>query len=228
MDGVLLVDKPERMTSHDVVDFIRRRFRIKKVGHAGTLDPMATGLLVILLGKSTKDSLLFSGQEKGYEATMVLGVRSDTGDADGMLTDAGGDAAIERETLNKAFEAFLGEIDQVPPMYSAVKYKGKKLYELARRGIAVKREPRRVIIRSLSIHKYDFPVVEFSVECSKGTYVRQLCIDIGERLGCGAHLTRLRRVRSGGFTVERSVALETLKERPRDSIGDLITKRTNE
>ena len=210
MDGILIVDKPQGCTSHDVVDLIRKRFSLKKVGHAGTLDPMATGVLVILIGKYTKSSDLFLKDDKEYDATLSLGATSDTGDAWGHVEESAHFGNIDNERIEEAFENFRGEIDQIPPAYSAVKFKGKKLYEFARKGIEVKLPPRRIVIKELKIYKIDGREVSFVTTCSKGTYVRQLCIDIGSKLGCGAHLSRLRRTRSGRFSVEGAVTLEEL------------------
>jgi len=211
VDGILIVDKPQGCTSHDIVDFIRKKFGFKKVGHAGTLDPMATGVLVILIGKSTKSSNSFLGADKEYDATLTLGATSDTGDAWGKIIESKGSVAFDKKEIEKAFGKFLGEIEQVPPAYSAVKFKGKKLYEFARKGIEIKMEPRKVLIKELKVYKIDSSEVSFTTTCSKGTYIRQLGMDIGRELGCGAYLSRLRRTRSGEFTVKEAVTLEELK-----------------
>jgi len=211
MDGILVVDKPQGMTSHDVVDLVRRRFGLKKVGHAGTLDPMATGVLVMLIGKLTKSSNSFISDDKEYDATLTLGGRSDTGDAWGKIAPSGTTASFSPSEIEKAFSAFTGEIEQSPPMYSAVKFKGKKLYELARKGISIDVKPRKVVIKRLDISSIALPSVSFRVTCSKGTYIRQLCVDIGETLGCGGYLSRLVRTRSGAFTVGQAIALDELK-----------------
>ncbi len=211
MDGILVVDKPQGCTSHDVVDFIRKKFGIKKAGHAGTLDPMATGVLVILIGKYTKSSNSFLGADKEYDATLILGAISDTGDAWGRIEKSSTPRELTDKEIEEAFKKFLGAIEQVPPAYSAVKFKGRKLYEFARRGIEVKLEPRKVVIKELEIYKMDGQEVSFRTTCSKGTYIRQLCMDIGKELGCGAYLSRLRRTRSGEFTVKEAVTLEELK-----------------
>ena len=213
MDGILVVDKPQGMTSHDVVDFIRKRFGFKKVGHAGTLDPMATGVLVVLIGKYTKSSNSFLSADKEYDATLMLGATSDTGDAWGNITPSKPipGPGIGNGIIEDVFRRFLGSIEQVPPAYSAVKFKGKRLYEFARKGIEVKLEPRKVVIRELKIYKIDGQEVSFSATCSKGTYIRQLCMDIGKELGCGAYLSRLRRTRSGEFTISEALSIEELK-----------------
>jgi tRNA pseudouridine55 synthase len=211
MDGILVVDKPQGMTSHDVVALVRRRFGLKKVGHAGTLDPMATGVLVMLIGKHTKSSNSFISDDKEYDATLMLGGRSDTGDAWGRITPSGSAVSFSDAEIKKAFDKFTGEIEQQPPMYSAVKFKGKKLYELARKGVSVEMKPRKVIIKRLDITSIALPCVSFRVTCSKGTYIRQLCVDIGEALGCGGYLSRLSRTRSGKFTADKAVSVDELK-----------------
>ncbi len=212
MDGILIVDKPSGMTSHDVVDVVRKVFTIKKVGHAGTLDPMATGVLVMLVGAFTKLQARFLNAEKEYRATMVLGAVSDTADRDGMVRPTGHTLDFSRAHVESTFREFTGEIAQVPPMYSAIKQGGRKMYELARQGIEVARPPRKVVIRSLAIVDFRMPRITFDIVCSKGTYVRQLSSDIGERLGCGAYLDALCRIRSGTFTIKDAVPLERLKE----------------
>ena len=225
MDGILLVDKPSGITSHDVVDIVRRRFAQRKVGHAGTLDPAATGLLVILLGAYTKRSAEFMAGEKGYRAVMVLGATSDTGDGDGTITPSRtGPIELSPRDVEAALEEFTGEIAQVPPMYSAVRHGGTKLYELARRGVEVARSPRPVTIRVLTMVEYAPPRVTLEVICSKGTYIRQLCVDIGAKLSCGAYCGELRRLSSGGFSVERSVPFDTLTSAPREELATMVVR----
>lgn len=228
MDGILIVNKPQGMTSHDVVDFVRRRFGLKKVGHAGTLDPMATGVLIILIGKLTKSSNLLMTGDKEYEATLTLGAKSDTGDAWGKIqpfaekngTHPKNGIISEKEIcpyfftqseIENVFNEFSGEIEQTPPMYSAVKHNGRKLYELARKGVTVEVKPRKINIKSLEIKKIDLPEVSFGLTCSKGTYVRQIAVDIGERLGCGAYLSKLNRTRSGEFILKDAISIEELR-----------------
>ena len=224
MDGILVVDKPQGMTSHDVVDLIRRRFGIKKVGHAGTLDPMATGVLVMLIGQYTKSSDALMSDEKEYDAILTLGGRSDTGDAWGKVEPSGRDVTFSDAEIAKSFNFFTGEIEQKPPMYSAVKINGKKLYELARKGISVEAKPRKVTIKRLDIGTIKLPEVSFRVICSKGTYIRQLCVDIGEALGCGGYLSCLERTRSGKFAIDQAIGLEALKGLDRKGLsGRLIT-----
>lgn len=215
IDGILLVDKPEGMTSHDVVDFVRKRFQIKKVGHSGTLDPMATGILVMLLGNATKLSKEFTNLDKEYLAEMTLGAITDTADAQGKIIkefpkDSYKD--ITRAQAEDALGNFKGEIEQVPPMVSALRFKGKRLYKLARKGIKVTLQPRKIKVYELELTSFEPPKIAFRVTCSKGTYVRKLCEDIGEKLGCGAHQSKLRRTRVGDFTIQDSVALGSLDE----------------
>lgn len=211
MDGILIVDKPQGYTSHDVVDFMRKRFGLKKVGHAGTLDPMATGVLVMLVGKYTKASASFMKDDKEYEGVMALGATSDTGDAWGKVTPSVSPYGLTRDEIEEAFSRFRGDIEQKPPMYAAVKVNGKKLYELARKGITLDVAARAVSIRKLEITSIKLPAVSFSVICSKGTYIRQLADDIGKILGCGAHLTLLKRTRSGQFSLADAVVIDDLK-----------------
>lgn len=210
MDKIIIIDKPKGITSHDVVDFVRKRLNIRKVGHAGTLDPMATGVLVVLTGKCTKRSGEFLNCDKEYECELTLGARSDTGDAEGKIVQSGNSYDFKPDVIEKAFKAFLGAIEQVPPAYSAVRHNGKKLYELARKGIVIKKEPRKIVIQKLDITGVSLPKVFFKVACSKGTYVRQLACDIGETLGCGAYLSALRRTRSGSFTIKEAINMENV------------------
>ncbi|MFH1847674.1 MAG: tRNA pseudouridine(55) synthase TruB [Candidatus Omnitrophota bacterium] len=225
MNGILIVDKPSGMTSHDVVDFIRRKFHIKKVGHAGTLDPLATGVLVVLIGKATKLSNKLLSQDKKYQVTMMLGKRTDTGDADGKTVFECGDlSGFDRGRVEKALEDFRGEIEQIPPMTSAIKIKGKKLYELARAGLEVKRDSRKVHIYGLSILGFEAPNVELEVSCSKGTYVRTLCDDIGQALGCGAHVSKIRRVGSGEFRIEDAILFPDLRNLKRGEVADILRR----
>lgn len=211
MDGILIVNKPQGMTSHDVVAFIRKRFGLKKVGHAGTLDPMATGVLVMLVGKSTKSSGQFMRDDKEYEAEMMLGAVSDTGDAWGDITPSGAVTDLKQNEIEAVFKRFLGEIEQTPPMYSAIKCKGKKLYELARKGVIVDVEPRKIFIDNLEILDISLPRIAFKVVCSKGTYIRSLAADIGRELGCGAYLSKLTRTRSGSFGIDQAIGVEELR-----------------
>jgi tRNA pseudouridine55 synthase len=214
MDGIIIVNKPQGWTSFDVVAKIRGLTRVKKVGHSGTLDPMATGVLPVFLGSATKSIQYFLNGDKGYEGDMTLGVTTDTGDAEGKILNTKSEILnkleLSRSKLEETFKKYLGEIEQVPPMYSAVKIKGERLYDLARKGIEVKREPRRVTIHKLQVTSCQLPVVSFSVLCSKGTYIRQLAVDIGNDLGCGAHLSRLVRTYAHPFRLSQAHDLATI------------------
>lgn len=210
--GFLNVDKPGGMTSHDVVAIVRRGTKTKKVGHAGTLDPMATGVLVICWGKATRLSDYVMAGTKSYTATMTLGVETDTYDADGEVV-ARNSTSVSAEDFAAALQPFRGDIQQVPPMYSAIKRGGKKLYELARAGETVERPARAVSIYTLELLTYDFPQAHLQVTCSSGTYIRSLAHDIGAALGVGAHLSALRRTAVGEqFLIETAVPLQTLQE----------------
>jgi tRNA pseudouridine55 synthase len=210
-NGILLVDKPPEWTSHDVVNFVRRRFNVKKVGHAGTLDPAATGLLVLLLGKATKMSQLLSQSDKSYSGEMLFGIETDSQDLDGKTLAENDASFLTEDMVLDAFKSFTGPQLQTPPMVSAVKVGGKKLYNLAREGKTVEREPREIVIHSLEATGFSLPVVSFEVACTKGTYVRTICSDIGAKLGCGAVLKSLRRTRSGEFDVENAFDIEDMK-----------------
>ncbi|NQT94912.1 MAG: tRNA pseudouridine(55) synthase TruB [Candidatus Omnitrophica bacterium] len=210
MDNVLIIDKPSGMTSHDAVDFIRRKLKIKKVGHCGTLDPMATGVLVILLDKATKLSAKLSCSDKEYICTMELGKATDTQDATGKIIDRAETSGISRDTIEEVILSFKGKQKQVPPMVSAKHYKGKRLYSLARKGIEVEREPKDIEIKDIEIIEIEVPLARFRVSCSKGTYIRTLCHDIGKKLGCGAHMVNLNRIRSGEFHIKDAIQLSSL------------------
>ena len=212
-DGVMIVDKPAGWTSHDVVNFIRKRFGAKKVGHAGTLDPLATGVLVILMGKAVKLSAEISGHDKEYQAKMTLGKTTDTQDSSGKIISEKQWDGLTADSVRNAFAGFLGEIEQVPPMVSAIQLNGKRLYDLARQGKEVERKPRKIEIKKIDIMDISLPDVSFSVTCSKGTYIRTLCHDIGEVLGCGGHLSGLRRTRSGNFSIDDAVTIEQLRDK---------------
>ncbi len=207
MDGVLIIDKPPGMTSYDVIRNVKRLLGMKKVGHAGTLDPLATGVLIICVNEATKITRFFSNDDKDYRATMLLGVRTDTLDTDGTVTDRCKPCLQERE-IRDAVDSFVGRIEQRAPKYSAVKFNGRPLYKWARRGIDIEPPLRKVDIYNIQVEDIKFPYVTFSVSCSKGTYIRSLCDDMGNRLGCGACLSGLRRTRSGRFTEEDAVSLE--------------------
>ncbi len=212
MDGVINIDKPDGMTSHDVVSFIRRRFRFRKVGHAGTLDPLATGVLVILLGNATKLFDNFVGFDKAYNATLKLGMTTTTADIQGEVLKEAPFDYVTKEQIENVFKQFVGDIKQVPPMVSAVKLNGERLYKLARKGVQVDREPRSIHIDLLKLIDFTSPHVKFYLECSKGTYVRQLAEDVGQSLGCGACIAQIERTRVGPFRINEAVKLEDLNE----------------
>jgi len=208
LDGAILVDKPSGPTSHDVVDAIRRRFGIKKVGHCGTLDPNATGLLIIVLGRGTKLSEKLMGDDKVYEGTIKFGEATDSYDSDGQITSTQPVPTLTLDQLNDAAATFVGDQMQTPPMVSAIKIKGVPLYKLARKGIEVPREPRLVHIYNCRFTNYEPPFGQFRVACTKGTYVRSIAHELGQKLGCGAHLTALRRSVSGKFDVADALRLD--------------------
>jgi tRNA pseudouridine55 synthase len=212
MEGIIVVDKPTGMTSHDVVARIRKKFGIKRVGHAGTLDPLATGVLVLLLGKSTRLFDKFVGMDKAYRATLILGTTTNSADIEGTIIEERPYDHITQDDVTTAFKKFRGALDQVPPMVSAVKMGGKKLYELARAGLVVERKPRAITIYRLELEAFRKPEVSFVLECSKGTYVRQLAEDVGNVLGCGACITQIQRTKVGPFTIEESVSLDAVNE----------------
>jgi tRNA pseudouridine55 synthase len=201
LDGAILIDKPAGPTSHDVVDAIRRRFQIKKVGHCGTLDPNATGLLIIVLGRGTKLSEKLMGDDKVYEGTIKFGETTNSYDADGEILETKTVPPLTLEQLNEEAAKFIGDQMQMPPMVSAIKKDGVPLYKLARKGIEVEREPRLIHIYNFRFTNYSEPLGEFRVACTKGTYVRSIAHDLGQKLGCGAHLASLRRSVSGKFDV---------------------------
>ncbi len=255
MDGVLNINKPAGMTSHDVVDELRRLLHERKIGHTGTLDPDATGVLPMCLGKATKIIQFLQDNEKGYEGTITLGIATDTLDASGKILKISDSTHVELDDVKSALNSFVGEIDQIPPMVSAIKVKGKRLYNIARQGKTVTRTPRRVHIydlelldfcsvsyqmldtnmqnRASEIQNVDlsqlFGKIDFRVRCSRGTYIRALAADIGDALGCGAHLSRLIRTKSGIFELKDSVRLEEIQINPRNasqwtrSIDDVLS-----
>lgn len=209
MDGIIILDKPEDFTSFDMVAKMRRLLGTRKVGHAGTLDPMATGVLPIFVGRATKCCDILPNQNKRYTATFQLGYTTDTLDATGrVLTRT--EVSATKEDVEKALESFRGEIMQLPPMYSAIQINGKRLYDLARQGIEIEREKRPVTIMELNLLSADDTqhIYQIDVACSKGTYIRTLCADIGEALGCGATMTALRRTEAAGFSIADSITLE--------------------
>jgi len=210
LDGAILIDKPAGPTSHDVVDAIRRRFQIKKVGHCGTLDPNATGLLIIVLGRGTKLSEKLMGDDKVYEGAIKFGETTDSYDVDGEITASLPVPPMTLDQLNEEAAKFVGDLMQIPPMVSAIKIKGVPLYKMARKGIEIEREPRLVHIYNFRFTNYELPLGQFKIACTKGTYVRSIAHDLGQKLGCGAHLATLRRSVSGKFDVADATPLDAV------------------
>ncbi len=219
-DGILLVDKPTDWTSHDVVAKIRNHFKFSKVGHGGTLDPLATGLLVLLIGKGTKLSDRIMGGDKVYEGTIRLGVTTYSQDRDGEVLEEKDASHITREQVEAAIENYLGDIEQIPPMVSAIKKDGVALYKLARKGKVVEREPRKIHVYSFEITGFKNPLVDFRVKSTKGTYVRTLAHDLGNDLGVGGSLDALRRTGSGPLSIEKAHTMEEILACDRETIGE--------
>lgn len=217
MDGIINVNKPTGMTSHDVVYRLRKILGIKKIGHTGTLDPDASGVLPMCVGKGTKLAEHLTASDKCYKAELTLGAITDTQDASGEILEKF-EVKVSRERLEEVLREFVGEIEQIPPMYSAIKIGGKKLYELAREGKTVERKARKITIHSAELEEFDEKSgkARISVECSKGTYIRTLCNDIGVRLGCGGYMSALERTRSGRFSIDNSFTLEEIEKMAAD------------
>jgi tRNA pseudouridine55 synthase len=223
LDGAILVDKPSGPTSHDIVDAMRRQFGLKKVGHCGTLDPAATGLLIIVLGRGTKLSERLMSDDKVYEGFIKFGETTNSYDADGELVSSLPVPPLTIEELDHAADEFIGDQMQVPPMVSAIKKDGVPLYKLARKGVEVEREPRLIHIYNFRFRSYEEPFASFRLACTKGTYVRSVAHDLGQKLGCGAHLASLRRVVSGKFDVADATPFEDLlKLTPRELESHVI------
>jgi tRNA pseudouridine55 synthase len=216
--GVLLIDKAPDMTSHDVVAIARRALNTKKIGHCGTLDPMATGLLMLVIGRATKIQDLLMSEAKEYVGTMTLGAVTSTQDRQGEVLESKPVPELSEEQIRLAFDAFTGDFEQIPPMVSAIKKDGVPLYKLARKGQVIEREPRPVTVTGYQVTRVALPEIDFVVNCSKGFYVRTYAHDIGEKLGCGGHLSALRRTRSGKFTLDRAVTVADLKTAPREDL----------
>ena len=211
-EGILLVDKPSGITSHDIVDRLRRKLKMKKIGHAGTLDPLATGLMIMLIGKATKVSQFLISLDKSYEGTFKLGVETDSQDSDGEIVQTKDlPDNLSDEMIGDAMKEFLGDQYQTPPMFSAKKINGVPLYKIARKGKTVEREPRVIRINELSLIGWDAPEGKFYMDCSKGTYVRTIFHDLGQKLGCGGHLTSLRRTKINDFSIEGVSTLEEIE-----------------
>lgn len=224
MDGVIVINKPKGKTSHDCVGFVRRLAGTRKVGHTGTLDPLATGVLPICIGCATKASELLTCENKSYTAELILGKTTDTLDCEGTVLSEN-NVDFNEEEIRKCIMSFVGKSEQLPPMYSAIKKDGKKLYELARQGISIERDKRSIEIYSIDILNMNREnnSVEFAVDCSKGTYIRSLCDDIGAKLGCGGYMNALTRTKSGKFTIDKSCTFEELEKlKETDRLGEVI------
>lgn len=211
LEGVLLIDKPVGCTSHDIVANVRKKLKVKKVGHAGTLDPNATGLLIILVGKATKISQYLMSLGKVYQGTIHLGVVTDTYDCEGEIMQQTPVPELSEADITEVLQAFKGDQYQMPPMYSAKKVNGVPLYKMARQGKEVERQERFINIASLELNDFSTPHIQFTVACSKGTYIRSLAHDIGQKLGCGANLSQLRRTASDRFSIEDAITLDAFE-----------------
>ena len=222
MDGILVVDKEKGWTSHDVCAFIRSRFRLKKVGHAGTLDPLATGVLIVLLGRATKMFDHFSASDKKYEGTMQLGIETDSHDIEGKTIAEVPWQHVTAEQIQQAVQNFRGELLQEPPMVSALKHKGARLYQLARRGQVVERTKRPITVYQFDIKSIELPLIHFSTHVSKGTYVRTLAHDLGKHLSTAGVLKNLRRTCCGEFSVEEAVSIQMLKTMDLHELGKWV------
>jgi len=210
LEGILLVDKPGDHTSHDVVARLRGKLKMKRIGHAGTLDPMATGLLIMLVGKATRVSQYLTSLDKEYEGTVELGKVTDTQDADGEMMETRPVPPLTEDELKEAIKGFLGDQYQLPPMYSAIKIDGVPLYKSARKGEEIVREPRFIRVMSWEVTKFGLPRFDFRLRCTKGTYVRTLAHDLGQKIGCGAHLAALRRTATDKFNVAQALTLDQI------------------
>jgi tRNA pseudouridine55 synthase len=212
VNGILLLDKPAGLTSNAALQKVKRLYRARKAGHTGSLDPLASGLLPICLGEATKVSGFLLDADKHYWVSCRLGVRTTTADAEGEVLETRPVGAVAEKRLLEVMESFTGVIEQIPPMYSAVKHQGQRLYALARKGLEVEREPRRITIHAMELLDFSLPLVEIGVHCSKGTYIRTLVEDIGEVLGCGAHVANLRRFGVGPYKASGMVTLDALED----------------
>ncbi|RFC43758.1 MAG: tRNA pseudouridine55 synthase [Verrucomicrobia bacterium] len=214
LEGVLLVDKPTDHTSHDVVARLRRKLNMKRIGHAGTLDPMATGLLIMLIGKATRISQYLISLDKEYEGTITLGATTDSQDADGQVMETRPVPPLTEAEVRTAMNSFLGDQYQMPPMYSAIKIGGVPLYKSARKGEDVVREPRFIRVMSIDLTRFALPQLDFRLRSSKGTYVRTIAHDLGQKLGCGAHLSALRRTATDRFNISQAITLDAIEAMP--------------
>ncbi len=221
MDIIISLNKPKDITSQDAVTKVKKILKVKKAGHTGTLDPMATGLMLVCVGKSTRLASYFTGLDKEYKAEMKLGETTDTQDACGKIMEVVDNVDVDEELIMETMKSFTGPILQKPPMFSALKHKGKPLYKLARQGVEVERKSREITIYKIELLDISLPYVTFTVRCSKGTYIRTLCDDIGKKLGTGAHLSALERTEVGKYHIKDALTLEALRA---ISEGDEITK----
>lgn len=220
MNGILNINKPKGITSYDVIRIIKKEFKWKdKIGHGGTLDPIGEGVLIVCLGKMTKIANQFLNFDKEYITEILLGIKTDTDDIEGKIIEEKDVNDLKEEEIVKVIKSFEGEIKQIPPVVSAIKYKGKPLYKYYRKGIIIQPPPRKIKIKKIEILKIDIPYIEIKVFCSKGTYIRTLCRDIGDKLGCGGTQNRLKRTKVGPFKIEDSITIEKLRE---DGIGKHI------
>jgi tRNA pseudouridine55 synthase len=222
LDGLLLVDKEAQMTSHDVVATVRQRLGVQKVGHCGTLDPFATGLLLIVIGRGTKIQDLLMSEDKEYVGTLLLGVITDSQDCDGDVIETRQVEQFDPTKIELAFKKFHGDFYQMPPMVSAIKRDGVPLYKLARQGKVVEREPRFVHVYAYELRAIRLPEIDFRVICSKGFYVRTYAHDIGLELGCGGHLSSLRRTKSGRFSVDQAITVQEVRDLNREALAARI------
>lgn len=221
-EGVLLVDKPQGPTSHDVVARARRIFNMKKIGHAGTLDPMATGLLILLIGRATRLSQYLMSLDKVYEGSVTLGETTNSHDAEGEVVSTRPVPDLNEDEVREQLKAFIGDQYQTPPMFSAIKKDGVPLYKLARKGKTIEREPRFIRVAAFDLLRLESPVLDIRVRCSKGTYIRTLAHDLGEKIGCGAHLSALRRTASDRFSIEDAFPLIELEEMSPEDLAEAL------
>jgi tRNA pseudouridine55 synthase len=217
LNGIVVVNKPAGMTSHDVVNIARKKLGMRRIGHAGTLDPLATGVLILLVGNGTKLFDQFVAFDKAYRATMILGQRTTSADVEGCLIEERPYDYVTEDAVRQVFDLFLGEGKQLPPMVSAVRVNGQRLYELARRGLTVERKPRDIFIDRIDLLRFEPPQVEFLLKCSKGTYVRTFAEDVGERLGCGACICQIERTQVGPYMITEAVEITDIRD---ESVND--------
>ncbi len=211
INGIVVLDKARGLSSNGVLQEVKRLYDANKAGHTGSLDPLATGVLPLCFGEATKVSQFLLNSDKKYRARVKLGIRTDSGDSEGLIIDSRSDFAVTRKDVEKALRNFAGEIDQIPPMHSALKVNGVPLYKLARKGETIEREPRRITIYSIELTEFAADELELEIACSKGTYIRTIADDLGQLLGCGAHIIALRRTQAGVFTEQDCVSVETLR-----------------